>query len=217
MATTSQIRPFAFERVFVPTPQKKGAPDPLQLAAEAESLRAQIERMTLEQERALAHARQDGFDAGLAHARTEREAALLAAVDALQAGVEQLAEEADQLVAKVTGDGAELALAAADLMAARALAAAPADTVNEALGRALEQLGRNPTLQIAVHSSLKEEMERLVAIRVAGDRRKMFLDVVADDSLAPGDALLSWHEGGLRLDAAARRQAVMEELEGLLP
>ncbi|TFI59629.1 flagellar assembly protein FliH [Sphingomonas parva] len=217
MASASHIKPFAFERVFAQAPAIADArPDPLQLQAEAESLRAQIERLELEREMALSQARQDGYEAGLAFARSEREAAMLAAVDALQAGVEQIAEEVDAAVAKTTAEAAELALAAADLIAGRALAAAPVETIDAALGRVLEQLGRNPKLQIRVHTSLVEEMERMIAARQAGDRRRMFLHVAGDDTLALGDTLITWDGGGLRLEAEARRDAVREELDGLL-
>jgi flagellar assembly protein FliH len=218
MASASNIKPFAFERIFAqPVPAgKAGKPEPHLLQSEVDSLRAQIERLELERETALAQARQDGYEAGLAFARCEREAAVLAAIDALQAGVEQIAEEVDAAVEKTIAEAAELALAAADLIAGRALAAAPIETIDAALGRALEQLGRNPKLQIRVHSSLVDEMERMIASRQAGDRRRMFLHVSGDDTLALGDALITWDGGGLRLSAEARRDAVREELDGLL-
>jgi flagellar assembly protein FliH len=40
---------------------------------------------------------------------------------------------------------------------------------------------------------------------------------VGDVTLAVGDALIGWEQGGLALDANARRKAVLEELETLLP
>ena len=218
MASASQIKPFAFERIFAQAPAagSGGKPDPLRLQAEAETLRAQVERLELERDMALADARKDGYEAGLAFARSEREAAMLAAIDALQAGVEQIAEEVDAAVAKTTAEAAELALAAAELIAGRALETAPAATIDAALSRVIEQLGRNPKLMIAVHPSLVEEMERLIALRQAGDRRRMFLHVAGDETLPLGDTLISWQEGGLRLDASSRRDAVREELDGLL-
>lgn len=217
MASASKIRPFAFERVFAqPSATEAGKPDPLLLQSELETLRAQIDRIELERDMALAQARSDGFEAGLAQARAEREAAMLAAIDALQAGIEQIAEEVDGAVAKATAEAAELALAAADHLAGRAIAAAPAEAINAALGRVLEQLGRNPRLQIRVHPSLVEEMERLIAVRQAGDRRRMHIHVAADATIALGDTLIAWDEGGLRLDLEARRGALREELDGMI-
>jgi flagellar assembly protein FliH len=217
MASASKIRPFAFERVFAqPSPSGGDKPDPLLLQTELETLRAKLDRLELERDMALAQARTDGFEAGLVQARTDREAAMLAAIDALQAGIEQIAEEVDDAVAKTTAEAAELALAAADHLAGRAIARAPAETIDAALGRVLEQLGRNPRLQIRVHPSLVEEMEGLIAARQAGDRRRMYIHVAGDDTIAVGDTLISWDEGGLRLDIEARRRALREELEGLL-
>ena len=216
MATTN-IQPFAFERIFLQSAARTEArSEPHTLQSEIDGLRAQLERIELEREAALAEARNEGYEAGLAHARSEREAAMLAAVDALQAGVEQISEEVDTAVARTTAEAAELALAAADLIAARALEAAPTAAIDAALGRLLGELGRNPNLVISVHTDLVEEMERLVAGRQEGERRRMFLHVVADETMAVGDALITWQEGGLRLDAEARRQAVREELDGLL-
>lgn len=216
MASASNIKPFAFDRIFSQVADPAAKPNSLMLQSEVEMLRAELERIELEREMAIAAARSQGFEAGLAEARAERETAVLAAIDALQAGVEQIAEEVDAAVAKVTAEAAELALAAADLIAGRALQVAPAQTIDAALGRLIEQVGRNPKLQIRVHPSLVAEMERLIADRQAGDRRRMFLHVTGDETLSPGDTLISWPEGGLRLDAAARREAVREELEGML-
>lgn len=217
MASASMIKPFAFERVFSQAASADAAkPDPMILQGEVETLRAQLERVGLDKEMALAQARAEGVQAGLAEARAEREAAMLAAIDALQAGIEQIADEVGEAVAKATAEAAELALATADLLAGRAIAAAPAETIDAALGRVLEQLGRNPRLQIRVHPSLVEEMERLVAARQAGERRRMHLHVAPDDTIPIGDTLISWDEGGLRLDMDARRQAVREELDGIL-
>ena len=216
MASASNIKPFAFDRIFAQATAKVGKPDPHLLQSEVDILRAQIERLELERDMAMVQVRNEAFEAGLAEARAEREAAMLAAIDALQAGVEQIGEEVDAAVAKATAEAAELALAAADLIAGRALETAPIETIDAALGRVLEQVGRNPKLRIRVHSSLVEEMERMIGVRQSGDRRRMFLHVYGDDTLPIGDTLISWDEGGLRLDAAARRDAVREELEGML-
>ena len=36
--------------------------------------------------------------------------------------------------------------------------------------------------------------------------------MISDDALAIGDALIAWEQGGLTLDAAARRSAILAEL-----
>ena len=40
--------------------------------------------------------------------------------------------------------------------------------------------------------------------------------MVPDADIPVGDARIGWEEGGLALDAAARREAVLTELETLL-
>ena len=212
-----EVRPFAFDRRFSATPASHAQASRIELEMEVESFKAQLERMEKERQMVLAQARADGFEAGLAHARTERETALLAAVDALQAGVEQLAEEFESVATSVTRDAADVALAAADLLAGRAIEAAPAAAIDEALGRVLQQVGRGPRLLIRVNPGVVEEMERIVAERIANERRRMTLNVVGDPTLALGDAAIVWDEGGLSLDAVARRAMIEEELGGLLP
>ncbi|HEY0043607.1 MAG TPA: flagellar assembly protein FliH [Allosphingosinicella sp.] len=211
----SKVRPFAFERVFTAPPS--GKTDANALHAEVEVLQARYAALETAHRIALEEARAEGVEQGLAQARAEREAALLSAIDALQAGVEQIATEVGAEVDRVTREAADFALAAADLLAARALESAPLAAVDEALTRVLLQLGRNPQVQVRVHPNLAGEMQRLVEIRQAGDRRRMDIDVYADATIAEGDALIAWHEGGLKLDAESRRAAVLDELEALLP
>lgn len=216
MNAAFHIKPFAFDRVFMPPPASERKATPLELEIEVDSLRAELETYRRDHHEALAKARSDGFEAGLYQARTERETALLAASDALHASLETIEQELDAATRKITRDATELALAAADLMAARALEHAPEQAIDEALGRLLEQLGRGPQLLIKVHDSLAEEMQRIVDVRTARERRQMTLKVIADPKVPVGDAVMLWDEGGLLLDAAARRAAVLEELRPLL-
>ncbi len=216
MDAAFHIKPFAFDRVFTAAPPRPTRSSALDLELEVESLRAELETLRRDHGTELARARADGFEAGLYQARTEREAALLAAADALQASLETIDEEFEAATATVTRDATEVALAAADVMAARALEHAPEQAIEDALARVLQQVGRGPTLLVKVHTSLAEEMTQLVQLRVSRERRRMTIDVVGDPALALGDALILWNEGGLRLDAAARRAMVLEELASLL-
>lgn len=216
MDAATEIRPFAFDRIFTAASAKREAANALDLEMEVDSLRAEVERLNLERDDMLARARADGFEAGLAQARSERETALLSAVDALHAAVEQIEKNFTEVQTAVRNDAATVALEAADMLAGRALERAPEQAINEALGRVLEQVGRGPKLQIRVHPDLVERMEELVAFRISQERRRMTLTVFGDATLALGDALIGWDEGGLRLDAEARRAAVLEELAPFL-
>ena len=81
----------------------------------------------------------------------------------------------------------------------------------------LKQVARGQELLVRVHPDLVTDVERLIAVRQSGDRRRLNLHVVGDDGLARGDAHIEWDQGGLSLDAAVRRDTVRAELETLLP
>jgi flagellar assembly protein FliH len=48
------------------------------------------------------------------------------------------------------------------------------------------------------------------------ERRRVSLTVLPDETLPEGDAAIFWEEGGLAIDAAARREAVIVEMQPLL-
>jgi flagellar assembly protein FliH len=211
------VERFAFDRIFS-TPASEGATVPSgDMLLEISTLRAELALLRSDVDAQLALARAQGFEAGLAQARAERDVALLSAVDALHAGIESLDERFEDVSRRVTGEAAEIALAAADMIAGRAIDAAPAEAIDAAIGRALSQVARGTELEIRVHPDLIEAIEARIADRQSQDRRKLNLNVVGDVTVAIGDALIGWEQGGLALDATARRQAVLDELETLLP
>lgn len=211
------VERFAFDRIFS-TPASESATIPSgDMLLEISALRAELALLRSDVDAQLALARAQGFDAGLAQARAERDVALLSAVDALHAGIESLDERFEDVSRRVTGEAAEIALAAADMIAGRAIDAAPVETIDAAIGRALSQVARGTELEIRVHPDLIEAIEARIVDRQSQDRRKLNLNVVGDVTVAIGDALIGWEQGGLALDANARRQAVLTELETLLP
>lgn len=216
MSMHSSVQRFAFDRVFA-----LHASDPTintgDLELEIAALRAEIALLKSEQANALSLARANGFEAGLAQARAEREVALLNAVDALHAGIEVIDAHFTEVSDRVAGEAAEIALAAADMIAGRALEAAPAAAIDAAIGRVLSQVARGTELQIRVHPDLVADIEEKIVQRQSQDRRKLNLFVAADPGVPMGDAVIGWEEGGLALSAADRREAVAAELESLLP
>jgi flagellar assembly protein FliH len=211
------VERFAFDRIFS-TPASESATIPSgDMLLEISALRAEIALLQADINTQVNLARAEGFESGLAQARAERDVALLSAVDALHAGIEALDERFEDVSKRVTGEAAEIALAAADMIAGRAIETAPAETIDAAIGRALSQVARGTELEIRVHPDLIEAIEARIAERQANDRRKLNLTVIGDVTIAIGDALIGWEQGGLALDASARRKAVMEELETLLP
>lgn len=214
--TFQNVQRFAFDRVFSVPPVGSAGPIDVDLLPELIALRKELEALKTEQGAQLALARAQGFEAGLNQARAERDAALLSAVDALQAGLETIDERFDEVSQRVTGEAAEIALAAADMIAGRAIEAAPDDAIDAAIGRVLSQVARGTELEVRVHPDLAEAIDARIAERQANDRRRLFLTVVPDATIAMGDAMIGWDQGGLAVDAGARREAVRAELETLL-
>lgn len=207
------VKKYGFDRVFSLGASKPEV-NPSDLQLQVLELQAEIERLKQERDEDLARARADGFEAGLVRARSDREAATLAAVDALNAALENVERRFEDAETRISQEAAEVALAAADFMAARALEQAPWAAIDQAIGRVLRQV-RGQTLQVRVHPSLVADIGRLIEARRSQDRRRLSIDAFADETLAPGDAIISWEQGGLVLDAAARREVVRAELGGV--
>ena len=175
MDASFHIKPFAFDRDFALATSRREGLAALDLELEVQSLQAEIERMKLDHASALARSRADGFEAGLVHARSDLDAALLAAVDAVNASLENVEEELSAITRATNRSATEVAFAAADLMAGRAIARAPEEAIDAALGSVLQQIGRGPRIQIRVNASLVERMEELIAERASRERRRMTL------------------------------------------
>jgi flagellar assembly protein FliH len=212
----AQVTPFPFSRIFSEPMVESIVFDP-GLAERVVELELEREAMKAQHDAALLAVRCEAFQQGLDLARTERETALLAAVDSLQASIESVEDGLAEIEMRLAHEAGELALTAADFIAARALEIDATTAIDDAIGRALIQVPRGQPVRIRVHPDLVADIERLVAERQASERRRLSLMVFGDDALVPGDAVLQWDQGGLRLDAEGRRAAVRAELDGILP
>lgn len=211
---TAAVRPFAFPTVFgADAPPRREASA---LALEVELLELEVRRLKDELAGEHARGRAEGRAEALADLRSDRDTALLAAADALQASLEELDARFDTAEARLSRIAAELALEAADYLAAKALERAPADPIGEAIGRALRQVRRGKLIDVRIHPDLAEAVQQLIERRQQQDRRRLFLTVIPDATLALGDAVLDWEGGSLALDREARRAAAWSELESLL-
>ncbi len=217
MDAAFHIRPFAFDRVFetaVPLRTAHAEPEDLQLMIA--TLEAELALARADCDHHVAVARADGFDAGLAQAQSDRDTALLAAVDALHATIETVEAELESVAQEATREAASVAIVAAEMLAGRALVEYPGGAIDAAIGRALQQVARGQEIAVAVAPDLVPEIERLVAIRQNGDRRRLALTVHADAALAIGDAHIHWERGGVVLDATSRVAAVEAALGPVL-
>lgn len=208
------VKPYAFDRVFGAAEPRAGlSSSDLTLALAAAE--AELAVLREQQTALIEQARADGHAAGHAAAREEREEAILAAVDALHAGLDAIDETLDARASGIAADAAELALTVGEVLAGHAIAVQPGLAVDEAVARALRQVARGQELVVYIHPALREEMKRRLAARQAGDRRRLCVHFADDPTLAPGDGRIEWDQGGLVIDAAARRAAVQAELASL--
>lgn len=219
MEAAISIKPFGFDRVFRFGSAPEEEPHPVavgELQAQIAALQERIEEMRRNEEAALHKARADGIAQGLAQARGERAEATLSATDALHAALDDLSGRWSEESDRIAQEAAEVALSAAEMIAGHAIRQEPARAIDEALGRALRQVARGTALLIRVHPDALEDAERLVAERRAGERRALDITIAADEGIAPNDAHIGWAEGGLIVDSAARRAAVLRELGNLI-
>ena len=218
MGIAFQVKPFAFDRVFAEASlagmETEAQVDARKASADFET---ELQRLRRDHEAVLAVARAEAFQEGLDQARTERDSAVLAAVDSLQASLETIDDRFAAIEQRVVREAGELALSAAELLAARELSLDPLGAIDEAIGRVLAQVRRGQPLKIHVHPEQVEAVERLVVDRQGNERRRLSLTVVPDATQAVGDARIRWDNGGLVLDAAARRDALRTEMDSLLP
>lgn len=221
MEAAISIKPFGFDRVFrfgAAAEEQQGpvTPPVEELQAQIAALQERIEQVRQDQETALIKARSEGVAQGLAQARGERAEAMLSATDALHAALDDLGGQWGAERERLMRDAADVALCAAEMIAGHAIRQEPGRAIDEALGRALRQVARGTALLIRVHPDSLEDVERMVAERRAGERRALNIGIVADADIAPHDAHIGWAEGGLVVDASARRAAVARELGGLI-
>ncbi|GAA4217423.1 hypothetical protein GCM10022253_15960 [Sphingomonas endophytica] len=211
-----RVEPFGFDRVFHPG---KAVPEPAdaERSTQARALAEQLAQAEEAQASALAAAHAEGFRAGMDEGRREGAAALLSATDAIHAALDDLDVRFVAVAAQQTRMAAEAALAAAEVLAGHAVAAAPLRAIEEALTRALAQVSRGTHLAVYVHPALYPELVIALEARQQLDRRQLHVTPLADPSVAEGDARIVWDEGGLMVDAAARRAIVIDELRPLLP
>jgi flagellar assembly protein FliH len=208
MSFEGRIRPFQFDRDFTGTlsPRSFSAAE---LQQEVEELKARLATTEADLDVRLAAAREDGFSAGLAHARADQQMALLAALDALQAAVETTDAEMSDIRASLLDGAADLALAAAEQLAALSLAAEPTAPIHAAIEKAAAEAGLDARLRIQLNPADATVVETSASHWTL---RTVSIDVVPDPAIGPGDARISWGTPALVLDQADRRARVQSAI-----
>ncbi len=202
--------PYTFDRIF--EPNGRGGASRRVLDLHILSLQSELAQMQADRDEALALARGDGFAAGMAQARAETAEGVRVAAVALVAGLDRLAELFADTEARMAATAADAVLVAAELIAAAAIAQAPAVPVDAAIGRVLAQIGYREGLQVHVHPQLLAPLGALIEARQLDGQRQLSLTLHGDATLLPGDAHIMWDKGGLSLERAARVAAVAAAL-----
>ncbi len=205
------IRPFGFGQDF-------SAPE-AGFAAQARAANAVAEaadRVLAEQDAMLAVARADGFEAGLAQARHERENRVADTLAQMARALNQGFASADNAQAELMRAAADMALATAEVLAGRAIAAAPLAPLSAALPELFAQHSDAPVMTIRVAPAMVDDCRMLAEDMADAAAFAGRLRIESDATLAPGDAIVAWRKGGWRAVAAERRAAIESAIEDML-
>lgn len=204
MSFEGRIRPFQFDRDFagVVSPRSMAGAE---LQNELEQLKQRLATSEADMDVRLAAAREDGFAAGLAHARTDQQMALLAALDSLQAAVEGADAELSDLRGQMLEGAASLAVAAAEQLAAIALAVEPSAAIQAAVEKAADEAGLDARLQIQLNPADATVVETSAS---HWSLRTVAIEIVPDSRIATGDARISWGTSTMALERADRKSRV---------
>lgn len=179
-------------------------------------LQSELARVRNEKETLVALAHQEGLRLGLEQARSEIQASLLAAADCVNDALENIGEQITSRFETVVRDSAGLAFVVGEHLAAQVLSSEPLSVIEGALNAVLAEMHKLTDLEIEVHPSLVAPLEHALKSNSAANR-KLNLMIYPDERLQPGDAQISWGEGGLKIEAAARRSVLLEALGVILP
>lgn len=215
MPQASDVRPFAFDRTFA-APERTSplrVEDVRQKLYDTELELAELKRRIADQDEELARVRREAFEAGAATERANREEDLRTLTGSLLDQLTRVDEAIGEAADRIGARAATVAQVAAEVIAGRAIERDPAGTIDEAIGRALQQAGRGEELRIHVHPSMAEQIESRIETRQSRDRRRLNLVVVPDSKLQPQDARIDWEQGELLLSSETRAAAVRKEFE----
>ncbi|HLU92248.1 MAG TPA: FliH/SctL family protein [Pedomonas sp.] len=197
-----KVVPFTFDAAF-----DGGASE---AAAQAEA-RFQAE---LTAARAAAHAQ--GFEEGYTQAKQELEAATLACLQQLAAQIGGVAAEVARVKQELTAEAAALVVPMAEAMAGMELQQRPHDILDRFAQQIFEEHATEPRLVIRVHDALLDTVKARIealADTYGFQGRLIFL---AEATLAPGDCLIEWPDGGIEVRQQQRLMEVREKAEAFI-
>lgn len=197
-----KVVPFTFDAAF------DGGASEASARAEAQF------REELTAARASAHAQ--GYEEGYAQAKQELEAATLACLQQLAAQIGAVAGEVPRIRRDLTAEAAALVVPMAEAMAGLELQRRPHEMLDRFVQQIFEEHASEPRLVIRANDALLDEVKARVdslANAYGFQGRLIFL---ADASLAPGDCLIEWPDGGIEVRQERRLAEVREKAEAFI-
>lgn len=200
----SAIRKFTFDQAFGNESRTASA------IAEAAA------RIEAEREAIQAVARAEGFEAGLAQARGERDAAIRTALTAIVGDIGQGVAKVDALRAELAGQAVELALALAEAIAGHSLAQAGLSDIETIVAQVLAEQIEAPRLVIRIGAGLLDDVRQRVEAEASAMHFEGRLIFQPEPAFGPGDCVIEWADGGVRHVAAERRAAIEAQVRDFL-
>ena len=208
------VRRFEFERRF--DLEGLAAAQQAELLEREQAGRDEQERLNAEHEALKSIARSEGFEAGIACARKERESEALRLGSKFMETLELSLANAADFHREVTLDAIELALSIAEGLAGELIKAAPLASAETTIKKALAEEFERPRLLVKVAAEDLEALRDFIKSKAELIAYEGRIVVQSDPLLAVGDCIVEWSDGGIRSIMTERRDRVIGQLQDLL-
>lgn len=163
-----------------------------------------------------AAARAQGFEEGYTQAKQELEAATLACLQQLLAQMGGVTAEMERVKRDLAAEAAALVVPMAEAMAGMEIQRRPHDLLDRFVQQVFEEHATEPRLVIRVADTLLDAVKGRVESLAAAYGFQGRLIFLAEATLAPGDCLIEWPDGGIEVRAAHRLAQVREKAEAFI-
>ena len=164
--------------------------------------------------RAAAHAQ--GFEEGYHQAKQELEAATLACLQALAAQIGTVAVGVERVKHDLVTEAAQLVVPMAEAMAGMEIQRRPHEILDRFIQQIFEEHSTEPRLVIRAADSLLDTVKARVESLAAAYGYQGRLIFLAEATLAPGDCLIEWPDGGIEVRQQTRIAEVREKAEAFI-
>ena len=208
------VRKFEFERRF--DLEGMASAQQAELLEREQAERDEQDRLNAEHEALKSIARSEGFEAGVAFARKERESEALRLGSKFMETLELSLANAADFHRVVTLDAIGLAVSIAEGLAGELIKAAPLVSAETTIAKALAQEFERPRLVVKVAAADLEALQDFIKCKAELIAYEGRIVVQSDPLLAAGDCIVEWSDGGIRSIMTERRERVIGQLQDLL-